>query len=109
MKRIPAIEITINPQAWDLHRPGSFKWIRTADADQSIIGMQYLCPCGCGTVGEIRFVRPGEALRSPTYLWDGNRQLPTVEPALAHIVAGEIHWSGMLRHGDWIGIAFDDE
>ena len=50
MKRIPAIEITIKPDAWDRHRPGSFKWIRTAGADQSIIGMQYLCPCGCGTI-----------------------------------------------------------
>jgi hypothetical protein len=112
MKHIPAIKITVMPETRGPHQPGSFKWIATEGeglSDQSILGMQYLCPCGCGTVGEIRFPRPGEAPRSPTYIWDGNPDYPTVEPAFAHVVAGQIHWSGILQRGDWIGITFDDK
>ena len=109
MKYIPAVKITVMPDPHRPHRPGSFKWIAAdgeGPGDQSILGMRYLCPCGCGTVGEIRFPRSGEAPRSPTYIWDGNRDYPTVEPAFAHVVAGQIHWSGILPCGDWIGTTF---
>ena len=110
LKRIPAVEITVKPDVWELHQAGSFKWTPSERfTDQNIIGMQYLWPCGCGTVGEIRFARPGEAPRSPTYVWDGNREFPTVTPPFTHVVAGEVHWSGILQRGEWVGIGFGDD
>ena len=106
MKCTPAVEFTVLRDIWESHQDGSFKWIK---AGTDIIGMEYLCPCGCRTVGEIRFARPGETPRSPTYLWDGNREEPTVTPSFSHVVAGEIHWSGILQRGEWIGVEFRDD
>jgi len=68
----------------------------------------YHCPVACA-VGEIRFARPGEAQRSPTYTLDGNRDYPTVRPAFTHVVAGEIHLSGILQRGEWVGFESGDE
>jgi len=111
-KRTPAVEITVLNPVWDGPNPGSFKWLRAADewsSQQTIVGMQYLCPCGCATLGEIRFARFGEPARSPTYKWNGNREYPSIEPTLFHIVAGKTHWSGRLEHGEWVGIVWSDD
>ena len=45
----------------------------------------------------------------PDVLWDGNREEPTVTPSFSHVVAGEIHWSGILQRGEWIGVEFRDD
>jgi hypothetical protein len=104
LKHIPAVEIT-DTQTWD--KPGSFRWLREWPTGEDIVGMSYLCPCGCGTEGEIRFARFGEVPRSPTFKWDGNREYPTIEPAFTHVVAGQTHWSGILQRGEWIGVTYD--
>ena len=107
LKRTPAVEITVIRDSWETYRPGSFKWI--VGAYQNIIGMQYKCPCGCGSVGEIRFARSGEAPLSPTYLWDGDREYPTITPGFAHVVAGQIHWSGVLQRGEFLCVMLRDD
>lgn len=102
----PAVEITVMADTWDVHQNGSFKWIRKVGEEfgpWNISGMLYLCPCGCRTIGELRFLRPGETPRSPTYTWDGNREYPTIEPDVTHIVGGKVHWSGCLVCGEWVG------
>jgi hypothetical protein len=106
MKRTQAVEITVLRDTWGSHQDGSFKWIK---AGTEIIGLEYLCPCGCRTVGEIRFARPGDPPRSPTYVWDGNREEPTLSTAFEHVVAGQVHWSGILQRGEWIGVEFGDD
>jgi hypothetical protein len=107
--RAPAVEITVMADTWDVHQDGSFKWIRKVAEEfgpQSVSGMLYLCPCGCGTIGEIRFLRLDETPRRPTYTWDGNREYPTIEPGVTHIVGGKVHWSGSLVRGEWIGHSY---
>lgn len=82
--------------------PGAFKFFVLWEV-HGVAGMNYLCPCGCGTVGEIRFTLAGQTPRASTYLWDGNREKPTIAPAIRHIVAGQVCWEGVLQAGVWIG------
>src|SRR5262245_60524915 len=107
-----AVEITVMPDTWDVHQNGSFKWIRKVGEEfgpWNISGMLYLCPCGCRTIGELRFLLPGETPRSPTYTWDGNREYPTIEPDVTHNVGGKVHWSGSLVCGEWVGYSYAHE
>ena len=61
LKRIPAVAITVKPEVWELHQAGSFKWTPSERfTDQNIIGMQYLCPCGCPVVAVAMAALPRE-------------------------------------------------
>jgi hypothetical protein len=107
MKCIPAVPAQDVP--WEDLPDGAFTLLIATGprfSDKGIIGINYKCPCGCGTIGELRFVRFGETPQSPTYLWDGNFDEPTVTPIIRHIVAGQIHWEGVLQRGEWIISAF---
>ena len=56
-------------------------------------GLEYICPCGCGRHGWLAF-KPEV---SPSWLWNGNRDKPTLEPSIHH----RDHWHGYLRNGVW--------
>ncbi|MFG1340944.1 DUF6527 family protein [Xanthobacter autotrophicus] len=58
--------------------------------------MLYACPCGCRTVGRLRF-RP-DVSGNPSWEWDGNRDAPTLNPSVNHVG----HWHGWLRNGEWV-------
>lgn len=68
-------------------------------------GMNFKCPCGCGSIHGARFrsVEPSAAV----WTWDGNREKPTVAPSLGlhpshegHSVGADgYHWHGFLKAG----------
>lgn len=66
-----------------------------------IIHVLYVCPCGCGMVGGLNFIRLGTPIPSthkgPTWVWDGNEEKPTISPSVLHIG----HWHGWLKNGMW--------
>lgn len=59
-------------------------------------GFLYACPCGCGNVGGLAFRKPDGTPR-PSWIWDGNRDAPTLSPSVHHID----HWHGWLKNGEW--------
>ena len=88
------------------HIPGAFAFFVSANWP-GISGLNYVCPCGCGTIGEIHFTMEVQSPRSPTYMWDGNKDQPTIGAAMIeHIVAGVLHWRGVLSQGEWKGTAY---
>lgn len=77
--------------------PGAFKFV---SYEGQTAGMIYVCPCGCGRQGFLAFrgaPRPPERAERPSWIWDGNRDAPTLSPSVHHVG----HWHGWLRAGMW--------
>jgi hypothetical protein len=74
--------------------PGAFEF------DEGEAGMFYKCPCGCVRTGYLRF-RQTDPQQRPSWVWNGDRERPTLEPSVHHLIAGETHWHGWLRDGVW--------
>jgi len=75
--------------------PGAYKFFSSGDRDKA--GMIYVCPCGCGRQGALRF-RPHP---SPSWEWDGNEEAPTLKPSVHDMPDGKTHWHGWLTNGEW--------
>jgi hypothetical protein len=73
--------------------PGSIAF----EADEK--GLFYMCPCGCGLEGFLPFRGKAEPER-PSWIWDGNRDKPTLAPSILR-TAG-CHWHGYLQAGVWV-------
>lgn len=71
---------------------GSFAF----EADEK--GLFYICPCGCGREGFLPFRGKAEPAR-PSWIWDGNREEPTLEPSVLRTEG--CRWHGYLRGGVW--------
>lgn len=83
--------------------PGSFEFYKSDLHDPA--GIIYVCPCGCGREGVLRFRLEGQG--RPSWIWDGNRESPTLTPSVHDIIsysAGgqKTHWHGWLRNGQWV-------
>jgi hypothetical protein len=77
--------------------PGAFEF---ANYQGEVAGIIYVCPCGCGSQGYLRLrgaPRPPEEAGRPSWIWDGNREAPTLDPSVHHVG----HWHGYLRAGFW--------
>jgi hypothetical protein len=61
-------------------------------------GLFFVCPCGCGAEDYLPFRGPDGRPR-PSWLWDGNREAPTLSPSIRR-TAG-CRWHGFLRSGIW--------
>ena len=61
-------------------------------------GLFYICPCGCGTLGFLRF-REGEPSDGPSWEFNGNLEAPTLSPSIRHLTG--CHYHGHLRDGVW--------
>ncbi|MCW5695763.1 MAG: hypothetical protein KIS96_03400 [Bauldia sp.] len=80
---------------------GAFEYCEDAGR---VTGLLYVCPCGCGAQGFLRF-RSAESER-PSWIWDGDREKPTLSPSVHHIWkltqgGTKTHWHGFLRGGVW--------
>ena len=77
---------------------GAFEFTRNyGDADDAPpSGMIYVCPCGCGRAGFLGF-RGRSSQERPSWIWDGNREAPTLTPSVHHVG----HWHGWLKAGFW--------
>lgn len=66
------------------------------DSDGEVY-MSWVCPCGCGHQSNLLVGNGFKPADSPSWLWDGNSQAPTLSPSV-HQVG---HWHGWLRNGIW--------
>lgn len=90
--------------------PGEFAYYYRDDGSGPV-GLRYVCPCGCGSLGAIPFRPPHASNPPPTsdsWTWDGNMEKPTLAPSISHKSGsgkkGETfdlveHWHGHLQEG----------
>lgn len=57
----------------------------------------YACPCGCGAAGALRVQAGEKPSHSPSWMWNGSRDAPTLTPSVYFVG----HWHGWLRNGVW--------
>lgn len=68
----------------------------------SVMGTHILliCPCGCGGFMNLKLVREETPNRPhPTWLWNGDRDLPTLTPSIRDLSGCKFH--GFLTDGVW--------
>ena len=86
----------------DPEEPGEFRWHPPAFDDPLHIVLNL--PGGIGTV-VLRVHRAGQTpTGSPSWLWDGDRERPTLEPSINSTIEypqprGKINWHGHLKAG----------
>lgn len=85
-------------------RAGDFKFVDiecepTADATK-VDSMDFVCPRTGKMCGHIIVGYPAKPAISPSWLWDGNFDAPTLTPSI-NCVSG-CGWHGWLRAGHWI-------
>lgn len=73
--------------------------LRSDEASGEVWGLAYICPCGCGDPGWLPFVRRFQPHDNHTWEWDGNRDLPTLQPSIRR-TAG-CHFHGYLQGAVW--------
>ena len=78
-----------------LNKPGQFSYYQTSRASHA--GMNYVCPCGCGALGSLPF--RNETPERPSWVWDGNVEIPTLTPSVQRTVGCK--WHGFLTDGVW--------
>ena len=71
--------------------PGSIKFY---SRDDGVVGLHFVCPCGCGRVGGVEFGPKGWA-------WNGNRERPSVTPSIYFNRGGQGEWHGYLTDGEF--------
>jgi Family of unknown function (DUF6527) len=78
-----------------LKQAGDFGYLTEGE---KVVGLVYLCPCGCGRRGAILF---GSRSRSTgaAWTWDGNLESPTLTPAIERRTP--CTWRGDLTDGMW--------
>jgi len=76
--------------------PGHIQFNETKNGLQVLFG----CPCGCGDMRCVDIYQNGEKPPSPSWLWDGNKENPTLSPSLLLYKDNhQEHWHGYLRNG----------
>lgn len=73
--------------------PGTFVFTESNLQGRCIV---YRCPCGCGNIAGIP-LKPSP--QKVTWEWDGNRDLPTLNPSV-RVLSG-CKWHGYLTAGQW--------
>lgn len=79
---------------------GDFSY--AVDRSGQIVALLYVCPCGCGKPGAVRFGTPGNP-DDPRWIWDLNRAEPTLTPSIRRRT--DCGWHGHLVKGEWKGCA----
>lgn len=81
---------------------GAFEFY--SDSDGPDAGILFGCPCGCG---QMRLVAI-RAEKRPLWVWDGNRDCPTLTPSILIYQRAENsgerigdHWHGYLTKGEF--------
>ena len=61
------------------------------------------CPCGCGSMMNLPLYGNSSAssfkTSTPQWYWNGNRELPTLQPSIRDVVTCRFH--GFLTNGVW--------
>lgn len=62
------------------------------------VAVLVICPCGCGTLMRLPIHR-GEHPPGVSWLWDGNKEKPTLTPSIRDL--GGCRYHGFLKAGVW--------
>jgi hypothetical protein len=81
--------------------PGSFCYSGALSKDGRH-GMMFKCPCGCGSIGNLRFDSIEEDPDYPCWAWDGVVEKPTLHPSVQR--TDGCKWHGHLIAGEWIPV-----
>lgn len=88
---------TVQGQLWlgdlDAMPAGAFQF----EADDT--GLLFMCPCGQDHLCCLGF-RGKTPPERPSWIWDGNRDHPTLLPSIRHLTGCK--WHGFLTAGVWI-------
>lgn len=79
----------------DLSQPGDYQFV-TRYSSGELCGLAYMCPCGCGAEGLLQF-RGLSVDDHPSWIWDGNRDAPTLTPSILRTRG--CRWHGFLTAG----------
>jgi hypothetical protein len=94
--RVPALNVSDKPLA-ERHRiDGGFWYVGFGGDD--VVGIHFICPCGCRKRAFLRFKRPGENYPA-SWTWDGNFE----NPVLTELVdmRRNCTFAGYLGKGSW--------
>jgi hypothetical protein len=75
--------------------PGSAEWSR--NTRDEIVGLRFVCPCGCGSIGDLSIV-PGYG-GSVWKLANGDYDHPMLEPSVQK--TSPCGWHGYVERGWW--------
>lgn len=92
------VEDDVEPQ-----NPGEYQFMPNDSADY-IAGIIFMCPCGCGEEGRIRFSNPSDPEREenyPTWTWNGDKDNPSLTPSIDR--KNTCGWHGYLTNGVFKG------
>lgn len=62
--------------------------------------LSFMCPCGCDESDFVIAAPKGAAEGRRSWLWDGNKEKPTLAPSILRTGA-PCKWHGFLRAGVW--------
>lgn len=82
------VETVVGDQA----KPGDARYWKAPDGAE---GINFQCPCGCGSLLGVSFGNRG-------WTWNGNREKPTVRPSILHSSPGGCGWHGYLTDGQFV-------
>lgn len=75
--------------------PGTARWSR--NMRDEIVGLCFVCPCGCGSIGDL-MIAPGYG--GPVWrLLNNDYDRPTLEPSVQK--TSPCRWHGFLERGYW--------
>lgn len=79
-------------------KPGAFFFLDSSSG-QVDPALGFMCPCGCGSEACVTIGRGHKPEGNHTWLWDGNREQPTLDPSIKRV--GGCKWHGYLKAGVW--------
>lgn len=76
--------------------PGMGEWAtdKRSERTDGIVGLMFMCPCGCGEICAIDTQAKG---KRPVWLWNGDTKKPTLRPSLLRTAGCK--WHGFLTDG----------
>ncbi len=81
----------------NMKSPGDFMLHTSIDSGEKVTGMVFVCPCGCGRKGGLQFDGPFVTQNRPKWVWNGNREKPTLTPSIQQLSGCK--WHGFLTDG----------
>ena len=93
---LPGVKVPDNQQPT---LPGEYRWLSDTHGEAHA-ALQFMCPCGCGSLGSIRVTRDqAYSGEDHLWIWNLNPERPTLAPSIRRTAGCGFH--GLLTGGDW--------
>jgi hypothetical protein len=87
-----------NYEAVENGPPGGFTFLASSTGREDAC-LLHKCPCGCGRIAGLTIGTGEKPSNSPSWLWDGDREKPTLSPSV--YAKYDCGWHGYLKAGIW--------